>query len=315
MSSECHPFRSDATRSRYLQHYATWESAWPVEWTATTVCTEYGETYVRISGPSNAPPLVLLPGGRAPSLCWDSMIEGLAAHFHTYAIDAVYDVGRSVDSRRVATASDVSTWLDNVMDGLGLTEGVNLMGLSLGGWAVAEYSSRSPQRLAKTVWLSPAAVSCPISPAFIRRSLACMIPTAFNFRYFTRWIMPYLAAAEDRRPFDNVVRDLVISSRCFKIRPFPGGPRELTSAELQRIDVPVLYLVGDQDRACPDVARAVSRVQSLVTHAEVTVKQDAGHDLWMMHPAEVCERVTAYLTGLARPSDGLNLTSAASEVV
>lgn len=295
MSSDCHPFRSAAARDRYLAHYDEWERTWPVEWSARVVPTSYGDTYVRISGSSDLPPLVLLPGGRAPSLCWDAMIADLSARFCTYAVDAIYDVGKSVNSRTITTPSDVAAWFDEFLDGLGLHADANLMGLSLGGWAVAEYAHRAPQRLAKIVWLSPAAVTAPIPPAFVRHSLTCVIPVTPAFRSFLRWIMPYVANAEDPQPFEHLVHDLVTSSQCFKMRPFPGGPRELTDAELESIQVPVLYIVGDQDRACPDVAAAVSRARALVPRIQTEVFPDAGHDVSMMHLEAVTSSVLGFL--------------------
>ena len=138
---EYHPFKSAEARDRYLAFYDRQASQWPISSENRTVETDDGTTFVRVGGSEGAPPLVLLPGSRASSICWISMIEALSGRYRTYAIDAIYDVGRSVDSRPIKTAADATGWLDGLLDALGLSDGVNLMGLSLGGWLAGEYVS------------------------------------------------------------------------------------------------------------------------------------------------------------------------------
>ncbi|WP_309894679.1 hypothetical protein [Archangium sp.] len=60
-----------------------------------TVDTSLGRTFVRVSGPPEAPPLVLLHGIGSNSLTWDDNVAALAGSFQVHAVDAVYDHGRS----------------------------------------------------------------------------------------------------------------------------------------------------------------------------------------------------------------------------
>ena len=76
--------------------------------------------------------LVLLPGGLSSSLVWRRLIAPLAGRLRTYALDAIYDVGRSVPARPVKDIDDLVGWLDGVLDQLGLDGSVHLMGLSFG---------------------------------------------------------------------------------------------------------------------------------------------------------------------------------------
>ena len=50
------------------------------------------------------------------------MIEALSQDFRIYAVDAIYDDGRSVNSRPVKTTEDATGWLDRLFEALGLTE-------------------------------------------------------------------------------------------------------------------------------------------------------------------------------------------------
>ena len=74
-----YPFKSEASRRRYLEYYEERVGHWPGTPQERAVETSLGATWVRSSGPEDAPPLVLLPSGFASSLIWQRNIEGLVA--------------------------------------------------------------------------------------------------------------------------------------------------------------------------------------------------------------------------------------------
>jgi pimeloyl-ACP methyl ester carboxylesterase len=292
---EFHPFKSADARDRYLAFYdEAAEKQWPIESETRTVTTEDGDTFMRVSGPTEAPPLVLLPGGRTNSLCWAPMIGALSKDYRTYAVDAIYDDGRSVNTKPMKTIEDVTGWLDRLFDALGFAGPVNLMGVSFGAWASAEYALRHAERLAKVVWLSPAGTVANISGKFVTFGMLCMIPSERSFRAFTRWIMPY-SANSDPEWFAEAVTEMVVSEKCFKFRNWPGGPRKLTDEELGSIRVPVLYMVGDHERVCAKPLEAVARVRTVAPRIEIEVFSDAGHDLAWVHTDAIAERTLAFL--------------------
>lgn len=53
-----HPFRSEKAKEQYLNYYDRKAEKWPVPSTNKVVDTCYGETFIRISGSVDAPPLV-----------------------------------------------------------------------------------------------------------------------------------------------------------------------------------------------------------------------------------------------------------------
>jgi len=80
--SDYHPFRSPEAKIEYLRIYDERATLWPVASETRIVETSYGQTFVRISGRPDAPPLVLLPGagaipcyGRQTSQAYQSTIE------------------------------------------------------------------------------------------------------------------------------------------------------------------------------------------------------------------------------------------------
>jgi len=73
--SAYHPFRSPKAKEEYLALYDLRAKRWPVASQTRMVETSYGQTFVRISGAADAPPLVLLSGFSANSLVWVPSIE------------------------------------------------------------------------------------------------------------------------------------------------------------------------------------------------------------------------------------------------
>jgi hypothetical protein len=99
------------SKEQYLAFYDLQAQDWPIASEARMVETSYGQTFVRIDGEAGAQPLALLPGNGANSLCWASNIETLSAHYQTFAVDNIYDVGRSVYTRPPKSPDDFVSWL------------------------------------------------------------------------------------------------------------------------------------------------------------------------------------------------------------
>lgn len=115
MDSLDHPFRSADLKAEYLSLYSKRAETWPVPSHDIFLETPSGQTYVRQSGSSTAPPLVLLPGSRGTSFTWIPNITRLSAHYNTFALDTIYDFGLSIRRRILRTPQDLLIWLDEVL--------------------------------------------------------------------------------------------------------------------------------------------------------------------------------------------------------
>ena len=185
--TDYHPFRSRAKKERYLAYYDARAARWPVPSETRFVDTTWGATFVRISGPADGRPLVLLHGAGATSLMFAPNVAEWAGRFRVHAVDDVYDFGRSVYVRELQSPGDYVDWLDQVLDGLGLGERVNLLGLSYGGWIASQYGLAHPERLSRLVLVAPAATAAPLSRGFIMRGLSCAIPHPYFIESMVRW--------------------------------------------------------------------------------------------------------------------------------
>ncbi|MBN2358390.1 MAG: hypothetical protein JXR83_02995 [Deltaproteobacteria bacterium] len=71
-----YPFLSAKAKARYLELNERRAQSWPIACECRTIDTAHGSTFVRVSGPIDGPPLVLLPGGGASSPCLPARVEG-----------------------------------------------------------------------------------------------------------------------------------------------------------------------------------------------------------------------------------------------
>ncbi len=118
-----HPFKSAAKRDRYLANYDARAARWPVPSKEMYVDTSWGETFVRISGPEDGPALVLLPGANATSLLWEPNVAAWSEDYRVFAVDNVFDFGRSVYVRNMTTPEDFVEWLGRTPRPNGSREG------------------------------------------------------------------------------------------------------------------------------------------------------------------------------------------------
>jgi pimeloyl-ACP methyl ester carboxylesterase len=293
--SRFHPFRSEKARQAYLTSYDRRASQWPVAAEGRLVETSDGQTYVRISGPRDAPPLVLLPGVNASSLMWLPNIAELSQNHRVYAVDNIYDFGRSVWKRPMRTAEDLVNWLDELFTQLGLGENINLTGVSYGGWIASQYALRHPGRLKKLVLLSPVFTVLPMRAAFILRAMLCMIPLRQFTKSFIHWLAADAVAKNgfSRQWVEAMVDDGYLGLRRFKPKRLVV-PTILTDEELRAMPDATLYMVGENEKL-NSAEDAVRRLNRVAPHIATELIANAGHDLTIAAMTEVNTRILKFL--------------------
>jgi pimeloyl-ACP methyl ester carboxylesterase len=275
-----HPFRSEQARERYLAHYDAVSSRWPVPSTTMTVPTSYGRTFVRVSGPADAPPLVLLPGGGSSMLMWAPNVAALSERYRVYALDRLGDIGRSVYLRPLATSADVVSNLDELLSALQLGSEIRLVGLSFGGWEAAEYALAHSARLARVALIAPAATLFNLPPEFAWRGLLVLLPVRGFMEGLMRWSLPHLGAATDpagRKLFDSLVDESYLGTRSFDLRQ-GAIPRVLSDEELASIRPATLFMVGEDETLYP-ARDAIGRLARVAPRVRTELVRGAGHDL------------------------------------
>ncbi len=210
---------------------------------------------------------------------WWPNIETFSRYFETYALDNLYDFGRSVYTRKPQKPADIVGWLNELFDALGLEKNIHLLGLSLGGWMAGLYARYCPERLKKIVLLAPANTILMIRPEFALRAVACLLPFRFLTRRFIYWLFSDLVAKDEagKHLANEMIAEMVLSFRCFQRMPILT-PTVLTDVELRNFKVPALFLLGENEKIYSAQA-AVQRIHDLAPKWMAEIIPSAGHDL------------------------------------
>jgi pimeloyl-ACP methyl ester carboxylesterase len=295
MKDSYHPFKSQKAKEKYLFYYDELARRWPIASESRLVKTSFGQTFVRVSGPKDGPPLVLLPGDSENSLAWTRLIAALSLDYRTYALDHIFDNGRSIYSRPMKKSSDFVLWLDELFTTLKL-DNVNLIGHSYGGWQASLYALAYPQRLKKLILLAPAAtVLRPPLGLMVRAMLYYFIPIRFITKRYLYWYASdSVRKDETRKSIDEMVDEQLLARRCFKHRKFIA-PTVLTDQDWQRLHVPTLFLVGENDVTYP-AHEAVQRLTTVAPRIKTLITPNADHHLAIVKPEWVSNEVLKFLS-------------------
>ncbi|MGC4051979.1 MAG: alpha/beta hydrolase [Paludibaculum sp.] len=288
-----YPYRTAAMKEEYLAHYdAVAQKEWPMPSETRMAPTTHGSTFVRINGPADAPPLMLLPGAGATSLMWTRNIQALSREFRTYAVDQVGELGRSTCQQPFRNLDDLIVWLDELITALGLQGGLNLMGLSYGGALTAQYALRHPQRVNKAVLLAPGATVYRLSLEFAAR----MVLVVVNSRKFLPKLVDWMfedAARVDPQWLRETMVELSYNMNVMQPRKTPIPP-VVKDEQWQELRVPTLFLVGEHETIYP-AEKAVRRMRRVAPRMTSEVIPGAGHDLHVAQPDLVCRRIVEFL--------------------
>ncbi|MEV8087484.1 alpha/beta fold hydrolase [Streptomyces nigra] len=274
--------------------YDQLRARWPDSTEELDVRTPFGPTRVHAYGPADGSPLVLLPGGSATGLVWFANAPALGRQCRVYAVDLMADAGRS--ERRGApfkNTDDLTTWLDSLLDGLGLDR-TDLCGHSYGAWIAVTYALHAPQRVGRLALVDPTQVFAGFRTSYLLRALPTLLrPTEARARAFLAWE----TEAADARPDETWQRLYALASTVPGGKFITGGRRK--TAELR---MPVLVLLAEHSRA-HHAAKVAERARRTLRHGEVAVLPGATHhSLPLTAPDELNDRVLDFLGRRERTS-------------
>ncbi|GGU73348.1 Ndr family protein [Streptomyces albospinus] len=275
-------YKSEAGAAEIQRRYQEALRAWPVPAEQVRVPTREGETFVVVSGPKEAPPVVLLHGSGANATMWLGDVASWARHFRTYAVDLVGEPGLSAPSRPALASDGAARWLDDVLAGLGIT-GAAFVGISLGGWMALDYATRRPERVTRLALLCPGGLG--------KQTMGWMVRAAL-LRPFGRWGMRRsvrLATGLEGPELRSVLDQVVGVFRQFK--PRTERLPVFSDEALRGLAMPLLVTVGGRD-AMFDSEETARRVRREVPHATVNLLPEAGHAIFGQ-----TESVLAFLRG------------------
>lgn len=247
---------------------------------------------VRHSG--NGPALLYLHGAFGPE--WsDALVDELGRSFSVYQ-PSLPGYGDSGGLDQIGTFADLSMWIEELMDALGLTRAV-VVGHDFGGAAAAEFAAAYRARVERLVLLAPLGLWLDDTPV---ADMFGLTPGALTRALFAdEESAP--AMAFNSRPADKAqaTREILrrrqaLIAAAKLLWPLPDkGLRK----RLYRVQAPTLIAWGAEDRLAPPVY--ANAFAALIGGATVQKIAGAGHMLPQEAPAEVAGMVREFAGAVA----------------
>ncbi|MFF5011677.1 alpha/beta fold hydrolase [Streptomyces sp. NPDC001165] len=260
-------YDADAFRVAYEKVLAKW----PADREALTVATPFGDTRVNVCGPREAPPLLLLPGGgTATSVSWYAQAADLARVRRVYAPDLIGAPGLSTPAtdRHPRTVADLASWLDALLEGLGVTS-ADVGAHSYGAWIALHHALRTPARVRRLFLLDPTLCFAGYKAAYLLHALPMLLrPAPRRVRAFLRWETGGVCLDPEWLALQEAGAGFPSAKPVTDPRPAPDA--------LRALEVPVLLLVAANSRT-HDPTTVTSRAAAMLPHVETVVLPGVSH--------------------------------------
>jgi pimeloyl-ACP methyl ester carboxylesterase len=277
------PEGAAAVRARYATFLAHWPGG-----EQRRAPTRHGETFVMVSGPADAPPVVLLHGSASNAASWLGDAPLWGRDFRLYAVDILGEPGLSSDNRPTLASGAYVEWLDDVMAGLGLAN-ASFVGLSLGGWLATDYAIRRPERVDRLVLLAPGGIGR------FKNILIWALPLLLLGKWGRERVMARIGGPRPGADAPAPVKAFGAFMELIFTHFIPRREKlpHLSDEGLERLTMPVLVVLGAKD-AMIDSPSTRARLEANLPDVQVRWLEDAGHFL----PRQT-EAVLAFLQGRA----------------
>lgn len=252
------------------------------------------EVHYELTGPSDAPVLVLAGPLGSTLKIWDSQVEALGDRFRLLRYDHRGHGGSPVPSGPY-TVADLAGDVLALLDRLGI-ESASYCGLSLGGMVGIRLAAQAPERLSSLVLCSTSARFDDVSP-FLERAAsvrwvgtASIAPTVVAGWFTPQWAGEHQAEVDRVEKMIAETSDEGYCACCSAIAHWSG--RKL----LGRVVVPTLVLAGAHDSVTPVMPDART-IAAGITEAKLEVL-DAAHMVTIEQAPQVNELIARHLTTL-----------------
>ena len=264
----------------------------------TYVKLSEGITHYKLEGKDGGKLVVLVHGGTVPLWTWDNQVQSLKdPGFKVLRYDTY---GRGYSDRPKVTYDQklYQRQLLELVDNLGLTEKFDLIGYSLGGGTVINFTAQNSQRVRKLVLISPlinnfkisSIFRIPIFGEFMARLIGIKVIT-------TRFVSlvennpeseKYTKFFKEQTTYKGFQQSILSMLRNDALGDYSDSYKVVGNQERD-----ILLIWGTEDAEV--TKQMISEIQSLIPHLKFKPVERVGHGIVFQKPDTVNKFILSFL--------------------
>lgn len=261
---------SDKGRVRLEEWYHLFLNKIEVPVTSMSVATSLGQNHLLLAGNENNPPLVCLHSMLTGSAHLLSEIQLLSEQYRLILPDLPGQSIKGIEKRLPYNDDSFTHWLDEIFEALKLPK-VNLLGVSLGGFAALQFALNRPEKVKNLILIVPAG----IVRGDVFKGLAKMALPTVRYKINPsdknlRKVIHSLITTWD----DDWVNYMGDTIQYFK--PDLRVPPLATDEKLKTMGMSVLLIGAENDISFPGIPM-INRVSSLIPSVETELIKNSNH--------------------------------------
>jgi len=278
-----------------------------------------GIVHYSLTGPADGPVVVLIHGFALPSFVWDGYIQPLnAAGYRVLTYDTF---GRGFSDRPNGPYDEalMDRQLMGLLNGLKLTQPVDLVGYSMGGAIATIFTANHPAQVRSLSLIAPAGLNVTLgsmSDWLTKPLIGDWIVRLFGLHLF------HEHAANESRKAPNPTRFLASFDRQMDwrgfgdallstMRHYPLNNAADAYRKAGQEDQPVYVIWGEADETVPyrDAARQIAQ---LMPRAQIASYRNIGHEITYAHAPLVSGLLLDFLSSVHNATPASEQTKAIS---
>ena len=244
-------YLSETHKKELLNIYNQKMADWPGNTEDIYIQTTYGTVHVLACGSKKNPPLMMIHAASMGAHSWVENLDPLLENYRIYSIDNIGE-GNKSDLKNVLVfpengkeIADLYAFIANSLD----IKRSPVFGASNGGFIAMNYAFYYPEKVESLALFGPMGLTPLTGKSIFMLSVASMYPFKFIRNYVTKW-----AIGNDEycnRKYGDWFNSMMKGTIPSVARPVP-----MTTAQKQKMDLPVLLFLGTKDAIVGDVTFA-----------------------------------------------------------
>jgi len=264
----------------------------------TYVNLSEGITHYKLEGRDGGKLVVLVHGGTVPMWTWDKQVQSLKdAGFKILRYDTY---GRGYSDRPKVTYDQklYQKQLLELVDKLGLTKQFDLIGYSLGGGTVINFTAQNPQRVRKLVLISPLINNFKVSSIFRIPIFGEFMARLIGIKVITKRFVSLVENNPEAEKYTNLFKEQTTykgfqQSILSMLRSDALGDYSDSYKVVGNQDRSILLIWGTEDTEV--TKQMISEIQSLIPHLKFKPVEGVGHGIVFQKPDTVNDFILSFL--------------------